>query len=100
MSQSEHDRTIGNFVHGKADAASNLMSLTIHGSRTLLVGYGWAVYAIKDSDGDVIRYNGWKGYSNTTSRHLNLLDGFVDFESDKKPQVDEILGLVDGEPPA
>lgn len=100
MSQSEHDKTVSKFITGASGSASNLMSIEIDGGRTLLVGYGWAVYAIRDSDGDVIRYNGWKGYSNTTSRHLNLLDGFVDFESDEAPEVDEILGLVDGEPPA
>lgn len=99
MRESQREKVIRNFIHGDSESASNLMSLPLAGGRAALVGYGWAVYAIRDSDGDVIRYDGWMGYSDTTSKHMNLLDGYVDFESDKRPETSDVLTVEGGEPP-
>jgi len=39
---------------------------------TLLVGYGWAVYGARDkASGEVTFYQGWKGYSRSTSKQLS-----------------------------
>ncbi len=46
-------------------------------THTQLIGYGWAVYA-ENKEGELTVYEGWQGYSRTTSKHLSLLRQFAD----------------------
>lgn len=38
-----------------------------------IIGYGWAVYAVRSGSGKVTIYDGWYGYSATTSKHYGQL---------------------------
>lgn len=36
----------------------------------VVVGYNWALYAARMSDGSVVVYDGWRGYSNSTTQQI------------------------------
>jgi len=80
------------FVHGRPKATQNLASIRLSEQGLMvLVGHAHAALAVRHSDGTIRRYNGWYGRSNTTSTHLNLLDGFVNDEVDERPEVYEVV---------
>lgn len=79
------------FFDGKTRGKSLHMEIVDKGDKTLLVGYGWAVYGSRDKKtGKVTFYKGWDGYSKTTSKHLSQthLRGARKV-SDKKPQLSD-----------
>lgn len=55
--------------------ASNLevWATDTDGYDAILVGYGHAVYAARRSDGSVVRFDGWRGYSQSTTCQLTEL---------------------------
>ena len=65
--------SIGNmFFAGETKGKYNNMEIIDKGDKTLLVGYGWAVYGSRDKQtGEVTFYKGWDGYSRTTSKQLS-----------------------------
>lgn len=52
---------------------SNRMAIESAGDWTFLWGYGHALYAARQDGGPLYIYDGWYGYSATTSKHLNAL---------------------------
>ena len=60
------------------------------GNDLLLVGYDWAIYGKKNlKTGKVTYYEGWYGYSPTTSKHLSQvgLTWKHDIKSKESPQL-------------
>jgi len=77
------------FFSGKTEGSSLHMKIVDIGNKTLLVGYGHAVYGSRDKNtGEVTFYKGWDGYSRTTSKQLSQtgLRKAVNI-SDKKPSL-------------
>lgn len=74
-------------------AASNIEVESAEGSddefEAYIVGYNWAMYAGRLADGSVVLFDGWYGYSNTTSKQLGKLRrGLGDYRSsDLAPKV-------------
>lgn len=56
-------------------SASNLSveSTAREGYDAVLLGYGHAVYAARRTDGSVVRFDGWRGYSQSTTCQLTEL---------------------------
>jgi hypothetical protein len=62
------------FRNGKTSGKASNVEIKEYDDFTALVGYGWAVYAIRNKQtGDVIYFSGWDGYSSSTSCQLNKL---------------------------
>ena len=62
------------FQAGKESGkASNVSIHRLAGGWTALVGYGWAVYAVRDNSGTIHAYRGWHGYSPATSTQLTKM---------------------------
>lgn len=60
------------FFRGRPSGHSLHMKIVERGNETLLVGYNWAVYAARDKvTGRTTAYDGWRGYSMTTSKQLS-----------------------------
>lgn len=60
------------------------------GKDLLMIGYGWAIYGKKNlKTGKVTYYEGWYGYSPTTSKHLSQvgLTWKHDVKSKESPQL-------------
>ncbi len=97
-----NEDVVRRFRHGNSGSYNRLASIPITEEMHALVGYGYACYAVRHSDGRVTRYVGWKGYSNTTTQHLNLLDTDGCYDADTAPTVAEVIGAVvrDQEPPS
>lgn len=77
---------VKHFVSGGKKGQSN--SMYIAGNK--LIGYGWAVYARRDKKGGryyITLYDGWYGYSQTTSTHLNIIRPYADKTSKAKPKL-------------
>lgn len=57
--------------------ASNVKAESAEGSddkfEAYLVGYNWAMYAGRTSEGSVVLFTGWHGYSNTTTNQIGQL---------------------------
>lgn len=65
---------LNRFLSGKTTGRCNRMAIEEHGDWTFLWGYGHALYAARhQEDGMLFVYDGWNGYSPTTSTHLNAL---------------------------
>lgn len=65
-----------------------IRNLTIDGEPrgTVLIDYGWAILGHRTRKGrKITAFNGWSGYSNTTSTHLNKLKRIANNISDKQP---------------
>lgn len=71
MSQKELAREFAN--GGRHGRASNVRIHDVAGGYTLLVGYGHAVYAARASDGYIVAYRDWHGYSPTTSSQMTKM---------------------------
>lgn len=56
-----------------APSASNVTLEQLGDGWTGLVGYGWALYAARSPDGTVIYFEGWYGYSMSTSCQLGTM---------------------------
>jgi hypothetical protein len=77
-----NDTLAERFVRGHASGSSSRMSLARVDDVTVVVGYGWAVYAAKSpgryylfgdgyaSDSTAV---GWSGYSSTTTKHIQTI---------------------------
>lgn len=62
------------FAEGATDGkASNAQIRRLVGGQTALVGYGWAVYAVRSPSGTITAYRGWYGYSPATSTQLTRM---------------------------
>lgn len=70
-----NDELVTRFVRGEASDGDQAchMAISRYADWTLLWGYGWALYAALRDDGRLFVYNGWYGYSVTTSQHLGSL---------------------------
>lgn len=69
-----NDSLIKSFVRGDTSGKSNRMAIEETDNWTLLWGYGWALYAARRKDDETLFvYDGWNGYSSTTSTHMNNL---------------------------
>lgn len=75
------------FARGFGQGASNRMEIKKDGNETVIVGYGHAIYARRKPNGSIILYDGWYGYSPTTSRQLNLIRPYADVVNKKKPEM-------------
>ena len=75
--------------------ASNVEVESAEGSddefEAYIVGYNWAMYAGRKSDGEIVVFTGWYGYSQTTSKQMSEIKhgiGYSNFrESDLAPKV-------------
>lgn len=54
-------------------SASNVEIVRLVGGQTALVGYGWAVYAVRSPSGTITAYRDWHGYSPSTSSQLTKM---------------------------
>lgn len=81
----------------KSGQASNVSIVRLVGGWTALVGYGWAVYAVRVNNGNIHVYPGWKDYSVSTSCQFTRM-GLIDMadrlhdsdsERDRQPTVSE-----------
>ena len=77
--------------------ASNVSIVRLVGGWTALVGYGWAVYAVRVNNGNIHVYPGWRDYSMSTACQFTRM-GLMDMadvlhdsgnESDRRPTVAE-----------
>jgi len=64
-----NNKLIEKFFSGYKSGRSTNMK--IEGNR--LVAYNWAIYAKRLSKNSYILYTGWKGFSHTTSKHINAM---------------------------
>lgn len=67
---------VEHFVNGGTSGKCNRMAIEEdeENDATFLWGYGHALYAARLNGGDtLVLFNGWYGYSTTTSQHLNLV---------------------------
>jgi hypothetical protein len=75
--------------------ASNVEVQSAEGSddefEAYIVGYNWAMYAGRTSEGSVVVFTGWHGYSNSTSKQMGQVKGGIGYdnfrESDVAPKV-------------
>jgi len=77
-----NDEIIRKFVNGAISGHSNSMMI----SGDSLIGYKWAVYG-KRVGNKIIVYTGWRGYSTTTSKHINNLKQYADVISKERPSL-------------
>jgi len=68
-----NDQVIERFVNGGESGKSNRMAIAEFEDWTLLWGYGHALYGVRRGDGSLFVYDGWDGYSRTTSSHMTKL---------------------------
>jgi hypothetical protein len=65
---------INDFINGKTTGKANSMAIEELDRFTVLVGYGHAYYGARDkATGTVHVFYSWKGYSMTTSHHMERL---------------------------
>lgn len=76
----------------KSDKESNNLRIIEKEDFTVLEGYGHAMYGLKIGN-TVVIFNGWRGYSNTTSKHLTIFErrarktmGVTVHKSEKDPK--------------
>ena len=88
---------VGNaFMSGRSLKGSNINSEK-HGNFSFLIGYGWAVYGMKNMrTGDVIYFSKWHGYTMTTSKQLSVsgISYNHTFEIKERPEVSDITELM------
>ena len=80
------------FMRGELEGSSNNLEILNKGDKTFLIGYGHAVYGMRDKDtGKTTFFKGWDGYSRTTSKQLSQtgLRG-ADIVEDKKPSTTDL----------
>ena len=76
------------FKDGARKGKSNTMEIQDCGSKTVLVGYGWAVYGERDKKTGMIQYHdGWRGYSRTTSKQLGQTSLKSERPTGKRPEL-------------
>lgn len=77
------------FFSGEKKGTSNSMKIVSKGDKTLLVGYGHAVYAERDNNTHIVTFfKGWDKYSPTTSKQLSQTRlRNVENVSDKAPSM-------------
>ena len=63
----------GKQLRGGGGKRANTSSIKQPDGSVWLVDYNWAVYAVRKSNGHVTIYDGWHGYSATTSKHFTQL---------------------------
>ncbi|MFB6237009.1 MAG: hypothetical protein ABEH81_01425 [Halopenitus sp.] len=61
---------IKRFLRGETTSTASRMKIEAVEDGTILVGYGWAVYAHRSSDGEILVFDDWEGYSSTTTKHI------------------------------
>jgi len=66
-----HTKVIEAFLEGRRATGCNMKSV-VRDDVTLLVGYDWALYAMRVG-GTTIVFAGWRDYSRTSSRHINMI---------------------------
>jgi len=78
---------VSRFYNGDTSGKANRMEIEeCDDGATVLWGYGWAVYAFRTPNGKVFKFNGWDGYSATTTKHMNLIYGAKVTEMDEAPE--------------
>lgn len=75
------------FFQGYTSGTASNVAIEETEHTTRLVGYGWAVYAIRFKDtGETVYFEGWRGYSRSTSAQLTKMGlGMCDYTVDKAP---------------
>ena len=62
------------FANGATSGKASNVEIVETDNETLLVGYGWAVYASRNKQtAEITHYEGWYGYSSSTSCQLSRL---------------------------
>mgnify|MGYP000500529564 CR=1 FL=1 len=86
------------FVRGGSDGKCNRMAIEDGPDHwTFLWGYGHALYAARKHGGPLYIYDGWYGYSQTTSSHLNRLKSAAKGAyGEPRADGDTVRVLVDG----
>lgn len=54
-----------------------------------IVGYGWAAYALRRTDGSIEYFEGWEGHSTATSTQMGKLRRVLDEEGAEWETVDQ-----------
>lgn len=86
------------FVQGGDSGKSNRMAIAAFEDWTLLWGYGWALYGARRDDGTLFVYDGWDGYSSTTSSHMTLLtSAATSAYGDSQDDGHSVKAVVDGD---
>lgn len=90
MAYSNRD-LVNRFANGKKSGqSSNMKIVKMPDGSTVLEGYDWAAYAWRKNNGSITVYNGWYGYSQSTSKHLNLVKPKADKVSQNDPETDDL----------
>jgi hypothetical protein len=89
---------IRRFVQGENSGKCNRMAIAAFEDWTLLWGYGHALYAARRDDGALWVYDGWDGYSQTTSTHMGKVKGIAqEHYGEPTPDGKRMSVVVDGE---
>lgn len=96
-----NEELIADFATRGATGKSARMEVTRSEDGTaFLWGYGWALYACRPLQGPIHVYEGWAGYSSTTTKHIRLFKedhtGYRDYSVEKA--VERIREFHDAQP--
>lgn len=69
--------------------ASNMEIRELDDGTTQIIGYSWAVYSERDERGEITLFDGWRGYSVSTTQQLGKIRPVADHVSDAKPMAGE-----------
>ena len=90
MRQSE---LVNRFYNGaESGVASNMEIAQLNSGATVLKGYGHAVYAYRPPEGrfGVVCFAGWKGASDSTTRHIKMIAQEATHMFDGRPSVSDV----------
>lgn len=68
------DELIRQFYRFGDPGVASTLAVTEHDAHAFMWDHEWALIAYRRHDSDVFIYDGWHGYSPTTSDHMNRLD--------------------------
>lgn len=78
------------FANGELPMQTNRMRAQPLEGIPAIIGYDWAVYSVYVKD-SVVVFTGWRGYSPTTTKHINLLAEHSDWEIDERPNLGGVV---------
>lgn len=70
MTKSNEDLLYDFAISGAVGRASRMEVTSDDDGSAFLWGYGWALYAYRCPQGRITVYDGWEGYSSTTTKHI------------------------------
>lgn len=80
------DKLVRRFAAGDDHGTASNMQIRPADGGTELVGYGWARYAFRTDDGTVTIYEGWNGYSISTTQQMTKVRRVADEADDSQPR--------------